>query len=132
MKLLLDTHLLLWAASGSASQDGGLSPSAIALLSDRGNELHFSAASLWEISIKNRLGRADFRVDPGMLRRGLLDSGYLPLSITDAHAIAVGSLPDLHKDPFDRILVAQAVVEGIHLMTADSLVAAYPGPILRV
>jgi PIN domain nuclease of toxin-antitoxin system len=132
VKLLLDTHVLLWAASGWVSQTDGLSERAIDLLGDTGNQLHFSAASLWEISIKNGLGRADFRVNPGLLRRGLLDNGYSPLSITDAHAIAIGSLPDLHKDPFDRILIAQAVVEGILLVTADARVAAYPGPILRV
>jgi PIN domain nuclease of toxin-antitoxin system len=132
VKLLLDTHVLLWAASGWVSQTDGLSERAIELLTDTGNQLHFSAASLWEISIKNGLGRADFRVDASLLRRGLLDNGYLPLPITDAHAIAISSLPDLHKDPFDRILIAQAVVEGIHLLTTDVQVAAYPGPILRV
>jgi PIN domain nuclease of toxin-antitoxin system len=132
VKLLLDTQVLLWAASGRVSQSNGLSERAMELLTDMGNQLHFSAASLWEISIKSGLGRPDFRVDPRLLRRGLLDNGYAPLPITDAHAIAIGSLPDLHKDPFDRILIAQAFVEGIQLVTADAQVAAYPGPILRV
>ncbi|MCL2523614.1 MAG: type II toxin-antitoxin system VapC family toxin [Betaproteobacteria bacterium] len=128
MKLLLDTHLLLWAAG----QPERLSATARALLADPDNELLFSAASLWEITIKQGLGRADFRVEPRLLRRGLLDNGYLELPVTSEHAVAVGSLPALHKDPFDRILVAQSQVEGIALLTADPLVARYAGPIRLV
>lgn len=125
MKLLLDTHVLLWAA-GSPAQ---LPPAARALLEDLNNELVFSAASLWEIAIKRGLGRADFQVDARVLRRGLLDNGYLELSITSEHAVFIDSLPAVHKDPFDRILIAQATVEGITLLTADVLIAQYPGPI---
>ncbi|HJX57879.1 MAG TPA: type II toxin-antitoxin system VapC family toxin [Thiobacillus sp.] len=125
MKLLLDTHVLLWAA-GSPAQ---LPPAARALLEDLNNELVFSAASLWEIAIKRGLGRADFQVDARVLRRGLLDNGYLELPITSEHAVFIDSLPAIHKDPFDRILIAQATVEGITLLTADALVAQYPGPI---
>ena len=125
MKLLLDTHILLWAANAPER----LSTQAIALLEDPDNELLFSAASLWEVSIKNSLGRDDFKVDARLLRRGLLDNGYLELPITSAHAVFVESLPAIHKDPFDRILVAQATAEGITLLTADSTVARYPGPI---
>ena len=125
MKLLLDTHVLLWAA-GSPAQ---LPPAARALLEDLNNELVFSAASLWEITIKRSLGRADFQVDARVLRRGLLDNGYLELPITSEHAVFIDSLPAIHKDPFDRILIAQATVEGITLLTADALVAQYPGPI---
>jgi PIN domain nuclease of toxin-antitoxin system len=88
MKLLLDTHILLWAASDPAR----LSAQAIALLEDPSNELLFSAASLWEVSIKNSLGRDDFKVDARLLRRGLLDNGYLELPITSAHAVFVESL----------------------------------------
>jgi len=128
VKLLLDTHLLLWAAG----QPERLSATARALLADPDNELLFSAASLWEITIKQGLGRADFRVEPRLLRRGLLDNGYLELPVTSEHAVAVGSLPALHKDPFDRILVAQSQVEGIALLTADPLVARYAGPIRLV
>ena len=97
-----------------------------------GHELVFSSASLWEITIKRGLGRADFSVDPRLLRRGLLDNGYLELPITSEHAVAVDGLPAIHKDPFDRILVAQAMVEGMALVTADPLVAQYPGPIRRI
>ncbi len=128
MKLLLDTHLLLRAAG----QPELLSPAARALLDDLQNELLFSAASLWEVAIKRGLGRADFRVDPRLLRRGLLDNGYSELPITSEHAVAVDGLPAIHKDPFDRILVAQSMVEGITLLTADPLVAQYSGPIRTV
>ncbi|HWX00632.1 type II toxin-antitoxin system VapC family toxin [Collimonas sp.] len=125
MKLLLDTHLLLWAA-GSPDR---LSAAALALLDSQENELFFSAASLWEIAIKRGLGRSDFQVDARLLRRGLLDNGYSELAIGSEHAVAIDSLPLIHKDPFDRILVAQATVEGILLLTVDSVVAQYPGPI---
>ena len=125
MKLLLDTHVLLWAA-GSPAQ---LPPAVRAMLDDPDNELLFSAASLWEIVIKRGLGRADFQVDARVLRRGLLDNGYLELPITSEHAVFIDSLPAIHKDPFDRFLIAQATVEGITLLTADALVAQYPGPI---
>jgi PIN domain nuclease of toxin-antitoxin system len=128
MKLLLDTHLLLWAA-GSPGQ---LPATARILMEDLQNELLFSAASLWEIVIKRSLGRSDFQVDARVLRRGLLDNGYQELAITSEHAVFIDSLPLLHKDPFDRILVAQATVEGIALLTADVLVAQYPGPVQQV
>lgn len=128
MKLLLDTHLLLWVAQGSDR----LSPAARHLLADAGNHLLFSVASLWEIAIKRALGRDDFEADPRLLRRGLLDNGYGELPIVGEHAIATLSLPPLHKDPFDRLLVAQAMVEGITLVTADAQVADYPGSVRRV
>ena len=126
MKLLLDTHLLLRAASDQ------LSAEAVALIDDPANDLMFSAASIWEIVIKSGLGRADFKTDPQLLRRGLTDNGYVELPITSEHGLAVGRLPDHHKEPFDRILVAQATVEGITLVTSDPVVARYPGPIRKV
>jgi PIN domain nuclease of toxin-antitoxin system len=128
MKILLDTHLLLWAAG----QPDQLSKSALAYFNDANNELMFSSASLWEVTIKRGLGRQDFRVDPRLLRRGLLDNGYSELVITSEHAIAVDSLPPHHKDPFDRILVAQALIEGIILLTADPLVAQYSDLVRKV
>lgn len=128
MKLLLDTHLLLWAAG----QPGKLTTEARRLLEDMDNELFFSAASLWEVTIKNGLGREDFHIEPRLLRRGLLDNGYSELAITSEHAVAIDSLPTLHKDPFDRILVAQALTEGITLLTSDEWVAKYPGPVRQV
>jgi PIN domain nuclease of toxin-antitoxin system len=128
VKILLDTHLLLRAA-GTPER---LSGSTRALIEDPENEPMFSAASLWEVAIKSGLGRDDFRADPRLLRRGLLDNGYVELPVTGEHAVATTQLPALHRDPFDRILVAQASVEGILLLTADPGVAEYPGPIRRV
>ena len=128
MKLLLDTHLLLWAAG----EPKRLPKAARALLSGAGNEPFFSAASLWEIAMKRGLGRADFQVDVRRLRRGLLDNGYVELPVSSLHAITVDALPALHKDPFDRILIAQAMTEGIVLLTADAAVARYGEPVRRV
>lgn len=128
MKLLLDTHLLLWAA-GSPNL---LPEQARRMLEDMQNQLFFSAASLWEIAIKRGLGRDDFQVDARVLRRGLLDNGYTEIPIGSDHAVFIESLPPIHKDPFDRILVAQANVEGITLLTADAQVAKYPGPVRLV
>jgi len=127
MKLLLDTRILLLAA-GEPSR---LSPKTRRLLNDADNELLFSAASLWEIAMKLGSGRADLQVDPRLLRRGLLDNGYTELPILSAHVVAIESLPSIHKDPFDRLLVAQATVEGIMLLTLDPVVAEYPGPIRK-
>jgi PIN domain nuclease of toxin-antitoxin system len=128
MKLLLDTHLLLWAAG----EPQRLSKRARTLIGNPDNELLFSAASLWEVAIKRGLDRKDFQVDARLLRRGLLDNGYSELPIISDHVVATESLPLLHTDPFDRILVAQATVEGITLLTIDSLVSQYPGPIRTV
>ena len=128
MKLLLDTHLLLLAAG----EPRRLSKSARTLIGNPDNELLFSAASLWEVAIKCRLGREDFKVDARLLRRGLLDNGYSELPIISDHVVATESLPLLHRDPFDRILVAQATVEGITLLTIDSQVSQYAGPIRTV
>ena len=128
MKLLLDTHLLLWAA-GSPGQ---LSVDARHLLEDRDNELFFSVVSLWEVVIKQGLGRIDFQVDAHLLRRALLDHDYQELAIRSEHVMSIASLPLIHKDPFDRLLVAQATSEGILLLTSDALVAQYPGPLQYV
>jgi PIN domain nuclease of toxin-antitoxin system len=128
VKLLLDTHLLLWAAGEPAR----LSRKARNLLGDPENDLLFSAASLWEVTIKRGLSRADFKADPRLLRRGLLDNGYRELAITSDHVVAVDGMPPIHKDPFDRILVAQAMVEGVTLLTTDSLLTKYKGPIRTV
>ena len=128
MKLLLDTHLLLWAAG----EPDRLPLSAVAEIENASNDLLFSPASLWEVAIKRGLGRDDFTVDPRLLRRGLLDNGYQELPITSEHAVAIDGLPPIHKDPFDRILVAQAMVEGITLLTVDDVVAHYPGPIRKL
>lgn len=128
MKLLLDTHLLLWAAESSRR----VPRRARTLISNPENDLLFSVASLWEIAIKSSLNRPDFQVDARTLRRGLLDNGYIELPILSEHAVAIDTLPPIHKDPFDRLLIAQAAMEGITLLTDDSMVAKYPGPISLV
>ena len=128
MKLLLDTQILLWAAG----QPERLSTRAKRQLNDPNNELFFSAVSLWEVAIKSGLGRDDFRVEPRVLRRALLDNGYVELPVTSEHAVNVDALPPLHKDPFDRLLLAQALVEGITLLTADVQLARYRGPVRKV
>ena len=128
MRLLLDTHILLWMAGAPERLRGDLR----ALVEAPGADLTFSAASIWEVAIKNGLGRPDFLVDPHLLRRSLLENGYTELPISGAHAARVDLLPAIHRDPFDRILVAQAQAEGIMLLTADPMVARYPGPIRAV
>jgi PIN domain nuclease of toxin-antitoxin system len=128
MNLLLDTHVLLWAAA----QPSRLSKAARRMLGSEQNRLFFSAVNLWEIAIKRTLGRKDFRVDPRQLRRGLLEHGYLELALTGEHAVAIDRLPDVHKDPFDRMLIAQAEAEGFVLLTADEELEAYGGPVRLV
>jgi PIN domain nuclease of toxin-antitoxin system len=128
VKLLLDTHLLLWAAN----EPKRIPRTARALLDDPSNELLFSAASIWEITIKSNLGRPDFRVNARLLRRGLLDNGYTELPITSEHAVNLDRLPQAHKDPFDRMLVAQAMAEGITLLTSDNELAVYSGVVRKI
>ena len=128
MKLLLDTHLLLWAAGPSPR----LSLEARELIGDPDNELTFSVASVWEVAIKFSLRRDVFDADARLLRRSLLDNSYRELPITGEHALAAANLPPLHRDPFDRMLIAQSIVEGITLLTSDPRVAQYPAPARRV
>lgn len=128
MKLLLDTHILLWAAG----QPENLSESARTLLTTPENNLFFSAASIWEIIIKLGLGREDFKVDPHRLYRMLIVHGYAELPITSEHALKVQSLPPLHKDPFDRLLLAQARTEGMLLLTGDLSISQYQESVLVV
>jgi PIN domain nuclease of toxin-antitoxin system len=128
MRLLLDTHVLLWTIAESRR----LPAAARALIGEPDNELTFSSVSLWEVAIKARRGRDDFRIDVSSLRRSLFDNDYVELTITGAHAVALGGLPPIHRDPFDRMLVAQAIVEGLTLVTSDPAVAKYRGPIRLV
>ena len=128
MKLLLDTHLVIWATT----QSHLLSPAAKALMSDPGNELLFSPVNLWEVAIKRALGRHDFQFDSRILRRNLLQNDYQELPVTSDHAVAIDQLPPIHKDPFDRLLIAQSMVEGILLLTSDPTVAQYPAPVKLV
>jgi PIN domain nuclease of toxin-antitoxin system len=128
MRLLLDTHILLWAAN----EPERLSAATRALVENPNNDVVFSAISIWEIAIKTARGRGDFRLHAGFFRRGLFDNGYTELPMTGAHAAALAGLPAIHKDPFDRMLVAQATVEGLTLVTSDPAIANYPGPIRLV
>lgn len=128
MTHLLDTQLLLWAAANSAR----LSAAARAVIENEANTLMFSAASIWEVAIKAGLGRPDFVVDVGAFRAGLLANGYVELPVAGGHAVLVEHLPPHHRDPFDRMLVAQARHDGLLLVTADAQLAAYEGPVLIV
>jgi len=120
---LLDTHVLLWAGTGSSRLPGATT----AILEDPGTDVRFSVVSLWEIVIKSQLGRSDFRADPEAVRAHARLAGMPELQITAEHVLEVMRLPALHRDPFDRLLVAQARVEGLILLTADRAVLEY-GP----
>jgi PIN domain nuclease of toxin-antitoxin system len=128
MRILLDSHLLVWTMSDSER----LPAQARKLMDQDENELLFSVASIWKIAIQSELRRSDFCVDARRLRRNLLDYDYTELPVTGEHALAVCSLPPIHKDPFDRILVAQATAEGILLLTCDPVMGGYPGPVRLV
>ena len=121
MRLLLDTHLLLWAAASSAR----LPREARELLEDDSNELYYSAASIWEIAIKSSLRRKDFRIDIAQLLATLPEMDLLELQVTPVHAAGVTRLPPIHRDPFDRLLIAQSIVEPLTLLTNDTLLERY-------
>jgi len=124
-RFLVDTQLLLWSASGSRKL-----PAAVGrLFRDGRHEFHFSAASLWEVAIKASLGRPDFTVKAGDLHEVLIGNGFHELPIAASHAVAASGLPPIHADPFDRMLVAQAIAEPMVLITSDERLARYPGTI---
>ncbi len=123
MRVLADTQLLIWAAISPSK----LSAEAESRLSNRDDQIFFSTVSIWETAIKHGRGHTDFFMDPATLRLGLLQAGYSELLITSEHAIAVATLPPIHRDPFDRLLAAQARVEGLVLLTSDTTLARYPG-----
>ena len=118
---LLDTHLVLWAAFDPER----LSGKATKLLRSRETPLAFSLATLWQVAIKTSLGRADFSVDPGLLHRALLSEGFVEWPIKAPHLVRVATLPWVHRDPFDRLLVAQAMEDGLSLLTADATLKRY-------
>jgi PIN domain nuclease of toxin-antitoxin system len=126
MKILLDTHIILWAATDQ------LPRTAHAYILDESNTLYFSSASIWEVIIKNELKRSDFSFDGKSLYKGLIENGYIELPINSRHTLEVANLPMLHKDPFDRILLAQANAENLTFMTADSAIKEYSSDILFV
>ena len=128
MQLLLDTHLLVWAMG----EPERLAPALVRLLEDPMNTPVFSVASLWELVIKRGLDRPDFRLEPPLLRQALLEAGWRELPVEAHHVLVVGQLPALHRDPFDRLLLAQAQADGLLLITADQQLAQYPGSVRRM
>ncbi|MGD0911613.1 MAG: type II toxin-antitoxin system VapC family toxin [Terracidiphilus sp.] len=128
MKYLLDTHFILWLPIGGT----GISRVARAIIDNSANEFQFSVASLWEIALKRARYGSNFAFDPRAIRAEMLHNGYEELPIQGSHVVAVDALPPIHKDPFDRLLIAQAMIEGITLFTVDATIARYPGPIRKV
>jgi PIN domain nuclease of toxin-antitoxin system len=128
MRFLLDTHFVLWVPINARE----ISSEARKVLLNPDNQFVFSVSSIWEIAIKKGLGRPDFPHDPREMRKLLIENGYGELTIESRHVVMVDSMPAIHKDPFDRILIAQAMVEGITLLTADPVIAKYSGPIRKV
>ena len=121
MKFLLDTHILIWAAIAPHK----ISSELTSLLSDPSNHLYFSSASIWEISIKESMGKKDFKVSTKKLHEGLVENGYKEIKVSALHAMEVIKLPFIHRDPFDRILVATAIWENMPLLTNDSTLSPY-------
>lgn len=128
MRYLLDTHLLIWLALG----DRKLPQEVADIHEDPESELYFSVISVWETAMKQALGRKDFQVDAGLLRADLLNEGYVEILVESRHALEVRNLPKLHRDPFDRMLVAQSRVEGLVLLTSDEVICKYQGTVKRV
>jgi len=128
VRLLLDTHILLW----STESPERLSPEIRQILDHSGTELYFSVVSLWEIGVKKALNRPDFLFDPHALRTGLLAHSYRELPLIAEHALAVDRLPTLHKDPFDRLLLCQALVEDLIFVTNDRVLSRYPATVRQV
>ena len=128
MKFLFDTHVLLWLADDRLP----LESSVRRIVTTEAYQRYFSAVSIWEIAIKSSLGRSDFSVDAGLFRRGLLDNGYRELSVRGDHAVATRDLPFIHRDPFDRLLVAQSRLEGMTLVSADAQVLRHGGSVQGV
>lgn len=128
MRVLPDSHILAWFAE----DDPKLSDEMRSVLEDDDNQLFFSSASIWELTIKRALNRNGFNIEPRILYRALLDNGFGELPVNSRHAFALEMLPPLHKDPFDRILLAQAISEGMLLLTSDEMISQYDGPIRLV
>ena len=128
MRVLLDTHVLLWALAEPRRLDA----EARATIESGDTELLFSAASIWEIAIKSSLGRAGFAFDPEKIARAALETGFIELAVRSNAAALVGRLPPLHRDPFDRVLVAQAIVEPATFYTADQQLVAYSDLVKRI
>lgn len=125
MNYLLDTHLLIWAAN----QNPRLPSEVTKIISHSASVLWVSVVSIFEVAIKRTQDRGDFRYQAGQLRAGLLANGYLELPVEGRHAVLLATLPPLHTDPFDRLLVAQAMAEGMTFLTADRQLEQYGHPV---
>lgn len=125
MRLLLDTHVFLWAVAGSRL----LKPAARRVIQSA-DEVYVSAASIWEVAVKARLGKID--ADPEALARAIEASGFVELPVRAAHAAGVAKLERHHNDPFDRLLIAQAMAEPLRLLTADPVLARYSDVVMLV
>jgi PIN domain nuclease of toxin-antitoxin system len=128
VKLLLDTHVALWAVTDNPK----LSQTAKSHILSPSNEVFVSAATVWEVAIKHRLNRENMPCSGAAARRFFIEAGYQLLPITDQHAVATEDLPMIHADPFDRIIIAQALSESLTLLTHDAIVATYSDGILFV
>ncbi len=128
MKFLLDTHLMVWLLTSPER----VSSAAFEWRAQEDSVLHFSTISIWEVVVKSALKRADFNVDAAQLNETLIEAGYMNVPVQSIHALTVRTLPPIHKDPFDRMLIAQAASEGLVLLTADAQLGGYPGPIRLV
>ena len=128
MNYLVDTHLLIWAANHNPK----LSFEAEAELTNPRNNLWFSVISLWEMALKRSMSRTTFIYDAGQLRSGFLSSGYQELAVESKHVLGVANMPMIHTDPFDRLLLAQAISEGLIFLTADRQMAGYGNDVKMV
>jgi PIN domain nuclease of toxin-antitoxin system len=124
-RFLVDTQLLLWNVYGSRKVPARLAR----LFGDGRHQFFYSAASLWEIAVKAARGQEDFVAEVGEIRDALEENGFHELPVGSQHAVALAALPPIHADPFDRMLIAQAIVEPMALITTDERLAAYPGTI---
>jgi len=128
MKLLLDSHILVWMAAMTAR----LPEEARLLIEEPANNIFFSSVSIWELTVKHTIDKDDIPVHPSVLYRALIENDLKEIQVTGMHGLGVGSLPMIHKDPFDRLLVAQCISEGMILLTSDKMLARYDAPIRLV
>lgn len=127
MKALIDSHILIWHAFGEL---GIKAPKAQAIIKDFNHELYFSSVSVWEVVIKSSLNKPNFNIDAKQLTHGLLQDGFKQLKIENHHLYEIKNLPNIHKDPFDRLLLAQAKTEHMRFLTADQLILKYADDVL--
>ena len=127
MRVLLDTHILLWCLQGSRKL-----PTKVVDIVQSAEEVYASVASLWEIAIKLSLGKLEMEIDFAELDKAIVGSGYEHLPVEAAHTVQLVELPHLHRDPFDRMLIAQSIVEPLRLITSDPQVARYGSTIIKV